>query len=383
MGNVNSRHRLLGGIVVALMLVGFVQGGSVAPSRLAVAQEDPGPLRLYFLNVGQGDAALLVTPDGVTILVDGGDNDRGNALVAWLRSQGIDSIDWIMPSHPHADHIGGLNNVLAQMEVRGALVSAQPWSTQTYNRQMQLISNRGIPLTVAEEGTSLQLGSTVTATVLNPPAQLLGTEEPVEDNSVVLRVCHGTICVLFTGDIGDEGEDLLLNRYVGRPSELRSHILKVSHHGSREPNLPPLLELIRPEAALIGVGEGNTFGHPTETALGRLAAVGARIYRTDRDGTILVEIYQDRYEVHLRPEVAIASNRLARPPTSLPIGRRSGRPVIYDPSGPDRDCTEFSIWEEAQDFYEAAGGPDRDPHRLDPDRNGVACQSLPGAPSTP
>jgi competence protein ComEC len=378
-------------LALCALILALGLGPHQAPSPAALAQEQapavPGPLRLYFLNVGQGDAALLVTPDGVTALIDGGDTDRGDGLVAWLRSMGINSVDWVMPSHPHIDHIAGLTTVLEQMEVRGALVSDQPHTTVTYRRQMQLIADKGIPLTAANDQVVLQLGAFVTAQVLSPPTFLLPTAEPEEDNSVILRVCLVVICTLFTGDIGDQGERYVMARYGETSDALRSQILKVSHHGSAEPNNPGLLAMIRPEVALIGVGAGNAFGHPTQRALDRVGATGATIYRTDVHGTILIEIYEDRYELTLMPEVVIASaGQQRRPPLptpvpgSLPIGTRTGQPVRYDPNGPDRDCPDFSTWAEAQDFFEAAGGPATDRHRLDSDRNGVACESLPGAP---
>lgn len=398
-----SRPIRLALLVLLAFLLGAGLGSRWAPSASVLAQEQtpvaaPGPLRLFFLNVGQGDAALLVTPDGVTALVDGGDTDRGEGLVAWLRSMGISSIDWIMPSHPHIDHIAGLNAVLEQMEVRNALVSEQENNTAVSRRQIQLIAEKNVPLTTANDQVNLQLGAYVTAQVLNPPPLLLQTLEPVEDNSVVLRVCIVVVCSLFTGDIGDQGEQRLVARYSDTPEMLRSQILKVSHHGSAEPNNPALLAMIRPEVGLIGVGAGNQFGHPTQRALDRLAGAGTTVYRTDVHGTILVEMFEDHYTVTPLPDVVIASSRrttspqptlvpqptVGGPPAgstgSRPIGARTGQPVRYDPNGPDRDCSDFATWAEAQDFYEAAGGPARDLHRLDSDQDGIVCENLPGAP---
>src|SRR5688572_14332315 len=151
---------------------------------------------------------------------------------------GFNAIDWVMPSHPHIDHIAGLTTVLEQMEVRGALASEQPNNTAAYRRQMQLIADKGVPLTAANDQVQLQLGAYVTAQVLSPPPSLLQTLEPEEDNSVILRVCVVIICTLFTGDIGDQGERYLVARYGDTPDALRSQVLKVSHHGSAEPNNP-------------------------------------------------------------------------------------------------------------------------------------------------
>jgi len=267
----------------------------------------PGGLHLYFLNVGQGDGALLVTADGVTALVDGGDTNRGPELVKWLRSIGIHQIDWIMPSHPHRDHIGGLNDVLEQLPVRAALVSSQTGTTPAHRRQMELLREKQVPVTVAREGVVLGLGATVTATVLNPPPELLVTNEPVEDNSVLLRVCTEGACALFTGDIGDQGERTLLERYSRSPETLRSQVLKVSHHGAAEPNNPTLLALVKPEVALIGAGAANGYRHPTQRALDRLTASGATVYCTHVDGTILVELTPSSYTVVPMPNVVIGA----------------------------------------------------------------------------
>ena len=285
----------------------------------------PGPLRLYFLNVGQGDGALIITPEGLTALVDGGDNSRGAGLVAWLHSMGIQRVDWVMPSHPHTDHIGGLNAVLQQLTVGASLMSAQEYPTATFRRHKALIAEKRVPLTPATEGTVLHLGAQVTATVLNPPAALLATKEPDEDNSVVLRVCLPPTCILFTGDIGDEGERALAARYQEKADQMRSQVLKVSHHGSAEPNYRSLLEMIKPEVALIGAGAGNPHGHPTRRALDKLKATGATIYCTLTDGTVLVEITEEGYTVTRRPDVVIQDSRGgAAPPDASLAGTCAG-----------------------------------------------------------
>ena len=285
-----------------------------------------GGLHLYFLNLGQGDGALLVTADGVTALVDGGDPNRGPELVKWLRSIGIQKVDWIMPSHPHRDHIGGLNVVLEQLPVGGVLVSSQP-GKRDHQKQLKLAQDKGIPVTTAQEGVVLRLGADVTATVLNPPVQLLSTSEPEEDNSVLLRVCTAGACALFTGDIGNGGERALLARVSGSPDKLRSQVLKVSHHGAAEPNDPALLALIRPEVALIGAGAANSFSHPTRTALDRLASAGATVYCTHVDGTVLVELTRSTYTVVRLPNVVIRATvdgKAARAPDLRPGPCKAG-----------------------------------------------------------
>jgi competence protein ComEC len=376
-------------LIVLAVLLG--PGSHQSHPSMILAQEEPastspGPLRLYFLNVGQGDAALIVTPDGVTALVDGGDTDRGDGLVTWVRSMGIESIDWVMPSHPHIDHIAGLTTVLQQLPVRNALVSDQENTTVASRRQMQVIAEKNVPLTRATEEVRLQLGAYVTAQVLNPPALLMQTLEPIEDNSVLLRVCIVAVCALFTGDIGDQGEQRLAARYADTSDVLRSQILKVSHHGSAEPNNLALLALIKPEVATISSGAGNPFGHPTQRAIDRLTAAGATIYRTDTQGTILVEMSEDRYVVTPLPDVAIASSR---PTTATPESTAVPQPGVAE--GTDDFDLVISVRATVTTVVISAARPTPRPccapirairTRLDPDRDGIACETRP-APRDP
>lgn len=311
---------------LAVLLLSVIACAQPAPDPDGL---QPGPLRIYFLNVGQGDGALIITPEGKTALVDGGETSRGQELVSWLRSIGVTTIDWVMPSHPHVDHIGGLNAVLEQLPVRGALVSSQEHTTATYRRQMALLGSKGINVVQAKEGVALQLDKYVTATTLNPPPALLTTQEPLEDNSVVLRVCLAAICALFTGDIGNEGEEGLIDRYGRFPELLRSQVLKVSHHGSAEPNNPALLALISPEVAVIGAGAGNPFGHPTEKALQKLATTAATVYCTHVDGTVVVEVETDAsgYRVVTLPDLVIRATSRGTPVS---------QPLVPGPCGPAR-----------------------------------------------
>lgn len=285
----------------------------VAGPGQPVPQVPPESARIYFLNLGQGDGALIRTADGVTALVDGGDSNRGPRLVAWLQSLGIQKVDWIMASHPHADHIGGLNAVLEELPVGAALVSAQQETSKTYQRQQELLQKKGVAVTHARDGLEVKLGSHVTATVLNPPAALLMTKEPVEDNSVVLKVCTKGACALFTGDIGDDGERALLARHGSAPDKLRSQILKVSHHGSSEPNNAALLQLIKPEVAIISAGPRNPHHHPTRIALDRLKAAQAEIYCTFVDGTVQVDLLPSGYAVASLPTLVIQATVQGKP----------------------------------------------------------------------
>ena len=266
------------------------------------------PFTLFFLNVGQGDAALLIAPDGTTAMIDAGDEPAGEPLLRFLADRGIDRIDWWLPSHPHADHVAGFTAVLeAGIPVGRALLSPQQHNTRTWLRQLTLLFARGVAVETAVAGRTFPLDSAgeVLVTVLNPP-QVLARPTDVEDNSVVLLITHGSTTWLFTGDITRQGEAEIAARWLASGERLSPvDVLKVTHHGSASGSSAPFLTLVRPTRALIGVGEDNPFDHPTDAALERLAAAGAEVLRTDRHATIVPSSDGSDVAVELHPAISL------------------------------------------------------------------------------
>jgi len=258
-----------------------------APS--AAAAQDSGALTIFFLNVGQADAALLDAPDGSVALVDAGDTPSGPDLVRFLGDRAVSRIDWWVPSHPHADHVGGFTAVLnAGVPVSHALLPTPQYNTPTLVRQLGLLLSSGVDVQNAAAGQTLALdrAGQVTAEVLNP------TEPPetndVNENSLVLLVNFGHTYFLFAGDIGTRTEARVVARRLGSSGTWPPiDVLKVPHHGSAGSSSMPFLNVIRPRFAVVSVGARNSYGHPTAAALDRLTAVGAEILRTDRLGTIV------------------------------------------------------------------------------------------------
>jgi competence protein ComEC len=248
-----------------------------------------GRLHVYFLNVGQGDATLI-RQGSVDILIDGGpspqaiDNELGKILPFWDRS-----IELVVMTHPHADHLAGLVEVLDRYDVKEALYPdvsyADPadYDASLYQEWLNLVTERKIDATLAHAYQQLSIGD-ITIDVLNPPeTPLLGTESDVDNNSVVLRVSEGEISFLVTGDLQWEGEnDMAYNRRLEQ-----SAVLKVAHHGSDTSSTDTFLNVVMPQIAVISVGE-NTYGHPMQSVVDRLVAmVGeGNIYRTDQEGSI-------------------------------------------------------------------------------------------------
>ncbi|HEY7654388.1 MAG TPA: DNA internalization-related competence protein ComEC/Rec2 [Methylomirabilota bacterium] len=242
-------------------------------------------LRVTFVDVGQGDAALIELPEGPRLLVDGGPGgarrfDVGERVLApFLWNRPLGHLDAIALSHWDVDHSGGLAAVLARFSVGEFWESgrAAPGAPET----VAALARSRIPRRVLGAGQRLWLGRALVS-VLGPAA---GPPLAANDESLVLRLDWRGVSLLLPGDLGPRGEALLLER--GAP--LRVLVLKVPHHGSRFSSSAPLLQAARPLVAVVSVGARNPFRHPSPEALGRLEAAGARVYRTDRDGAVILE----------------------------------------------------------------------------------------------
>jgi len=263
---------------------------------LAVLQLPDGRLHVAFLDVGQGDAILITTPDGRQILVDGGPSPTqlvwalGRRMPFWDRS-----IDLVILTHPDGDHMTGLIPLFDRYRVERALTGAQTLEAEEARSWREAVDAAGVPIVVAQRGMQIDLGSGARLEVLHPGAELLsGTASDDNNNSVVLRLIYGQTSFLLTGDLEVEGERALLAS--GQP--LVAQVLKVSHHGSGRATTADFLRAVAPQLAVIQVGADNRFGHPAPEVLERLAAAKVRVLRTDQHGTI--EVISDGRRLRVR-----------------------------------------------------------------------------------
>jgi len=270
---------VLAGCVIATgCLSAITFPGSSGQNHLA---ENEGNLSVYFFDVGQGDSTLFICA-GKTILIDAGEIDMGDRVVSDLRSRNVTRIDLLVATHPHSDHIGGMQKVLAAFPVGKVLDTGLPHPSSTYEHLLETIEQEHIPYQVAEQGQVIEVDPGLRVFVLSPPEERLGDD--LNDNSVVLRISYGTIDFLMTGDLDTAGEDALLR--TGYP--LDAEILKVGHHGSSSSTSPAFLERVHPETAIISVGADNPYGHPHAETMDRLERSGVTVFRTDLNGTILI-----------------------------------------------------------------------------------------------
>ena len=236
------------------------------------------PLRVYFFDVGQGDSILIFSPDGSTVLIDGGEPDTG--ILTYLQGLGVQRIDLMVATHPHADHIGGLVQVLKAMPVSRVVTNGQIETTATFEHFLDAITTAKVPFAVAKRGDILTIGNLVFS-VLSP---LTATSGDLNNNSLVLRLVYGESSFLFMGDADKDAEAGILAS--GLP--VQASIMKVGHHGSNTASSPAFLAQVKPAIAIYMAGLGNPYGHPHAETLAALAAVGAQIYGTDLNGTITV-----------------------------------------------------------------------------------------------
>jgi competence protein ComEC len=240
-----------------------------------------GRLHVYFLDVGQGDAILLRTPGGRLILVDGGPDPLvlssrlGEVLPFWQRR-----IDLVVSTHADQDHAGGLEGIVGRYQVTHIIESPVKGQGGSNPHWREQLSSAGARILTAAQGMRVNLGKGLHLDVLNPPAHALG--EDGNQNSVVLRVTVGRCRLLLAGDISAQVEQTLLEG--GQP--VQATLLKVAHHGAATSSSAPFLSAVGPQVAVIGVGKGNRFGHPSEEVLQRLSAIGCQVLRTDQQGTI-------------------------------------------------------------------------------------------------
>ncbi|MDG1483077.1 MAG: helix-hairpin-helix domain-containing protein [Myxococcota bacterium] len=291
-----------------------------------------GTLQVDVLDVGQGDSILIQTPSGKSILIDAGTG--GTDVAPLLRARGVEQLSMMIATHPHADHIGGLDEVLMEIPVRSYFDSGLTHTTASYTNLMTIVESKAdaeeTRYFTAEAGFQTELEDGLTLEFLGPPLpSLSGTRSDLNSNSVITRLTHGSQCFLFTGDAEEPTEALLLQRGI-EPC----NVLKVAHHGSAHSTTDRWLAAIQPEIALISVGEGNRYKHPAPDTVARLTAAGADIYRTDLHGTIHLE--SDGETVTITTE-RIAADVADGGLSSLPDGHSITVEVAHTPAAAPPD----------------------------------------------
>jgi competence protein ComEC len=277
--------------VFSMILIAGCKGGAAGGSNLTAVN---APLTVKVLDVGQGDAILIRAQDQV-VLVDTGDVPAKDELVKMLKSQGITTIDKLIITHPHADHLGGAIAVLQEFTVKQIYDSGQKTTSNLYKQYLTQIQKKKIPFTVVSAGMTIDLGNEMTLKILAPDKQLFtGGEADLNNNSIVAKLVYHDFSMLLTGDAESQSEDRMLKKDA---SILKSTVLKSGHHGSRTSSSGPFLQAVNPEAAIISLGANNEYHHPHPSTLKKYQDKKIAIYRTDKNGTVTVSSDGKNYTI--------------------------------------------------------------------------------------
>lgn len=238
---------------------------------------DENTLNVYFIDVGQADSILLENK-GHYMLIDAGNNEDGPKLVNYFNKQDIKEFDYVVGTHAHEDHIGGMDDIIKNFKINNFYMPDAITTTKTFEDVLDALEETNVIFQTPKVNQTFNLQDT-TITTLSVTAD----EKNLNDTSIVLKVKHGTNTFLFMGDASTKIEKNLLNK------DIKSDVLKVGHHGSRYSTSLEFLKKVSPEYAVISVGENNTYKHPHEEILKRLEEQNIQIYRTDKQGTILAK----------------------------------------------------------------------------------------------
>lgn len=275
---------------IGFTLPDLPDGGNVPDEARAFA--------VHVIDVGQGDS-ILILAGGKSVLIDAGEKEYGGRVVSFLKDKGVTKLDYLIATHPHSDHIGGMAEVVSEIGAEKIIVPKLPDdmvpTTKVYENFLKAVKNGGMKLTAAKAGRVYDIaeigGLPVTMTILAPGE---GAEfEDLNDYSVCVRVDFNRVSWLFSGDLSEDGEKALLNS--GQDIDVTAY--KVSHHGSSSSSSEKLLEKVTPRLCVISCGEGNSYGHPHEETLSRLEEFTGSIYRTDLCGA--VSVYSDGEKLYV------------------------------------------------------------------------------------
>jgi competence protein ComEC len=242
-----------------------------------------GLLHVYFLDIGQGDSILIKTPSLEYILIDGGPDDKVLQELSAVMPFYERTIDVVMLSHPHADHVNGLVEVLQRYNVRQVVMTGAKYHDEGYKKLLELISDKSIPVIfIGGGGVDYRMGGVV-LDFLYPFTSVQGKRfENINNSSITLRLIYGGDVFFFSGDLEVEGEEKIVERGL----DLLADVMKAGHHGSRTASSEGVLDRILPLASVILCGIDNSFSHPHAETVQNFQKRGIRIYRTDLDGRI-------------------------------------------------------------------------------------------------
>lgn len=300
--------KLIGLLMITLL---FVAGCTETAED--TYEEPLKEMAVHFIDVGQGDSIFIEAPNGKTMLIDGGVKGAGKEVVAYLKAQGVNRLDYVVAIHPDADHIGGLISVLNSISIKEFIDSGKVHTSQTYEEMLSLIQAKNIKFTIPEAGDEIQLEDNLTV-------EVLAADETASDNndaSIVLRAEYQNISFLLMGDADHGVEQELLQK----GTDVQATILKAGHHGSNTSSSPKFVEAVSPLATILSYGQDNKYGHPHAEVIDILQNVNSEIYSTAEAGTIVITTDGVTYDIDAQHWTGIGATSSIPLPDSTKSGK--------------------------------------------------------------
>ena len=276
----NKKAQIITTIVFGIIaVVTMIFGGDIKE----VVTPVEGTMKVHYIDVGQGDATLIQV-NGQNLLIDAGPNKSSDNLVKYIKDLGVSTIDHVVATHPHEDHIGGMDEIFAEFEVKNFYSPKVEHTTKTFEKMMQAVSNEGLKVTTIKAGdnSKINLGDGTKVEIFSPVSE---TYDNLNNYSPIMKITFGENSFLFTGD----AEKLVEKQVLANGENLNSDVLKVGHHGSTTSSSEDFIKEVSPEIAVIPVGEGNDYGHPHKEILELLQKNNIELLRTDLEGTVVLE----------------------------------------------------------------------------------------------
>jgi len=275
--------------LIVMFLCIFLLAGCTETSKTKKVSVTAGQeMRVHFIDVGQGDSIFIESPNGKTMLVDGGVKGAGQRVVSYLKELGVNKLDIVVATHPDADHIGGLIPVLNSIDIGQFYDSGKVHTSQTFEEMLTLIDTKNIPYNIPKTGDRIAFDDDINMKVLN-------ADENATDNndaSIVFKLAYGNVSFLLTADAGIALEKEMMQ------DDVKATILKAGHHGSNTSSSAEFIQAVHPEVTILSYGEGNKYGHPHAEVVERLQAIGSKIYETAEAGTVIVSTDGVNYDVN-------------------------------------------------------------------------------------
>ncbi|MDO5388166.1 MAG: ComEC/Rec2 family competence protein [Clostridia bacterium] len=263
-------------VLFILLLFALTSGCSYNSANVFNKGEITYDNTVSFIDVGQGDS-ILVKSNGCYMLVDAGEEDKGSVVAEYIRNEGIDKLDYVVATHPHSDHIGGMDDILNTFQVDNIIMPDMVTSTKCFENMLNAVENKNINAIVGQAGYDFELGN-FKCSIVGP----VTIGDDANNNSVVIKLVYGNDSILLTGDCSKAEETDIADS----GADISANLLKAGHHGSSTSSSDKFVSMVSPQIVVISCGKDNEYGHPHKETLDTFNKYGVKVYRTDEEGTV-------------------------------------------------------------------------------------------------